>query len=460
MDSQNPQPQTQDGDTETPQVPDISALLADPSIDHTGAPIPVEYPNLWITRASASGRVYGRVPEDDANAIRRVIAPAAVAWEMRHGTHFPGPINHGHRGLQGAMIVPVKLNLPAGESIRSFAGDKAHRNHDFTALSPTGLPGAGRPQNLIRWRLYDRYWRPQISYPSHYIVWEDPDTKRLYAQIPRPLEGMSRGGCDHCRIHDPEHAHEYVQYFDDRRHVDELRTTSARDTAITPFSLCRFHWWYVWSGELLRPSQVHALELLVSEGLLDRWGISHMRLFLDFTGPPITVNCLLADDFAGRRHLARPAIFNNPMSASRRRGVPLQIATSFFDSHPALILAQENNGLASRRTNGDSQPMNEPGASASATNSVPAPDFSGTDTVGPAEPPRTNGQSKPAPTYASIAGTGVNGEPASHATGPIASSSMAVDIPPPINVTPGPRNDGFLSSPPKGPRAWREMNGI
>lgn len=436
----------------TTQTPDISALLADPSIDHIGASIPVEYPKLWITKASADTGLFGRVPEDDADAIGRVIAPAAVQWDMAHGTHF-----NRFPGLQGAMIVPVRLNLPEGKSIRSFAGDKALWNNDFTALSQTGLPDAERPQDLIRWRHYDSHWRLEKSYPSRYIIWEDPDSKKLYAQIPKPLEGLSRADCDHCRIHEPNHAEECVEHFDDRRHVDEFRMMSAGDTAVTPFSLCRFHWWYVWSGELLRQSQVHALELLVSEDLLDRWGISHMRKFLLMSFQLGTAVGVPADDFAGRRrHLERQALFSLPMSTSCRRGVHLPKATSFFESLPALILAQDNNGLASHHTNRDSQPMNESGTSASATNSVPAPGFPDTDTVGPAEPPSTNGQSMPAPNYPSLAGAGVNGEPASQAAGSIASSSKATNIVPLTNGTPTSRNDGFLSSPPTEPRAMRK----
>ncbi|KAK7717408.1 hypothetical protein SLS64_002900 [Diaporthe eres] len=439
----------------TTQTPDISALLADPSIDHIGAPIPIEYPKLWTTKASANTRLFGRVPDDDVDAIRRVIAPAAVVWDMTHGTDF-----NRFPGLQGAIIVPVRLNLPEGMSIRSFAGDKALWNNDFTALSQTGLPDAERPQNLIRWTHYDSHWRPGRSYPSRYIIWEDPDSRKLYAQIPRPLEGLSRAGCDHCRVHDPNHAEEKVEYFDDRRHVDEFRMMSAGDTAVTPFSLCRFHWWYVWSGELLRQSQVHALELLVSEDLLDRWGISHMRKFLSMSFQLETAVGVPDDDFAGRRrHLARQRLFSLPMSTSCRRSVHLPKATSFFESLPALILAQEKNGLASHHTNGVSQPTNESGTSASATDSVPAPGFPDTDTVGPAEPPSTNGQSMPAPNYPSLAGAGVNGEQASQAAGPIASSSKAAKIVPLTNGTPTSKNDGFLSSPPTEPRAMRKWKG-
>ncbi|KAG6365317.1 hypothetical protein INS49_006926 [Diaporthe citri] len=568
MESQNPPPQTHDGYMEISQAPSISALLANPSIDHFGVPIPVEYPELWITKASANRKTFGRLSEDDIDAIHRVIAPAAVEWEMKYGTIYtrsPGPIDDRHWGLQGAKVVPVRLNLPAGASIGSFAGDKALRNHDFTALSQTGLPGGDRPQDLIRWRLYDSRWRRKISYPSEYIVWEDPDSGKLYAQIPRPLEGMSRTGCDHCRIHDPDHAGEFVEYFDDRRHVGEFRTMSSGDTAVTPFNLCRFHWWYVWSGELLRQSQIHALELFVSGDLLERWGISHMRDFLLFMGSHFsTAYELRADDLAGRRppgpgpargawlntigradleelensnlpnaqgatapnthadqsvpggqpasattadgpdgtkasdqstvepaspglidayvrslkfyllklgfekaasdlgklrsprQVSRQAVFGLPMRASRRRGVSLPKATSFLDGFPALILAQENNGLAIRRANGDSQPMNESGASSSAANSMPAPESAGTDTdtVGPAERPRTNGQSTPAPNYTSPAGAGVNGVTASQANGLAPSRTVAAVPHPQTKGTPASRNDGFLRSPPIGPRAW------
>lgn len=558
---------------ETLQVPSISELLADRSIDHIGAPIAVDYSKLWVTKASANRNLFGKLSEDDVDTIHRVIAPAAVDWEMTHGTiyvHPKGPIDDGHPGLQGAKVVPVRLKLPAGESMGSFAADEALRNHDFVALSQTGLPDGARPQDLIRWRPYDSHWQHIRSFPSYYIVWEDPDSKKLYAQIPKPLEGMNRGGCDHCRIHDPARAGELVDNFDDRRHVNDMRSMSAGDTAITPFSLCRFHWWYVWSGELLRPSQVHALELLVSGDLLKRWKISHTRDFLVFMRAQLPdADELLADDLAGGKppgpgpalgawentvggailealgisnssnaqgatvastdadqsvsggqpasattvdgpddteannqnigesaapaltdaHMIslqcyqskarieeeasnsvrlrslrqkwRQALLNMPMSASRRHGVSLPKATSFLDGSSTPMSAQENNGLASHRANGDSQHMGESGA----TNSAPALESPDTGTVGPAEPPKTNGQSTPASQATGpIASTSksanilpeTNGAKASQANGHIPSSTMAAVPHPQTNGTPAPRNDGFLATPPKGPRLWVE----
>lgn len=562
---------------ETSQVPSISELLADDSIDHFGAPIAVDYSKLWETKASANRNLFGKLSEDDVDTIHRVIAAAAVNWEMTHGTiyvHPKGPIDDGHPGLRGAKVVPVMLNLPAGESMGSFAADKALRNHDFIALSRTGLPDGARPQDLIRWRPYDSHWQHIRSFPSYHIVWEDPDSKELYAQIPKPLEGMNRGGCDHCRIHNPARAGELVDNFDDRRHVNKMRSMSAGDTAITPFSLCRFHWWYVWSGELLRPSQVHALELLVSGDLLKRWKISHTRDFLVFMRAQLPdADELLADDLAGSgppgpgpaqgawentvggailealgisnssnaqgatvastdadqsvpggqaasattvdgpddteasdqntvqpaspgltdahmiilqpyhiksrieqeasntgnfrspRQEWRQALFNMPMSASRRHGVSLPKATSFLDGSSTPMSAQENNGLASHRANGDSQTMGGSGASSSATNSVPAPESSGTYTVGPAEPPQMNGQSTPAfqatgPIASSSKSAyilpGTNGATASQANGHIPSSTMAAVPHPQTNGTPAQGNDGFLAPPPKGPRLWVE----
>lgn len=266
-----------------PMLQPLSSLLADSSLDHTGAPIPVEYTRLWATKASANRNKLGRLYMEDLDAIHFGIASAAVHWERENGMIYQydqSPIPHEHLGLRDAKIVPVRLNLAEGESMDSFAGDKALRNNDFTALLPTGLPHEDRPRNLQRWRTYDSRSRLRKLFPAHYLIWEDPDSKALYARVPKPLEGMSRGGCDHCRIHDPETAEEYVDYFDDRPHVDGIRSVSAGDTAATPFSLCRFHWWYVWSGELLRAGQIHALEMLVSGDLRERWGISHMREFL------------------------------------------------------------------------------------------------------------------------------------------------------------------------------------
>jgi hypothetical protein len=281
----------------------LSALLADESYDHTGRPIPVEYRKLWITKASANRNGLGRLGQEDLAAIRQVIAPAAMKWEMEEGTiyhHHQSPIHHRHLGLVEAKIVPIELNLGEGGDINSFTGEKALMNHDFTVRSPTSLatvmPAWFNRRHFKRWRIYDSHHRLKKSYPAHYLVWQSHMSKSLYARIPKPLKGMSRAAsCDHCRIHDPELAEETIEYFDDRRHVDGIREMSAAETAITPFSLCRFHWWYVCSGELLRPSHVHALEMLVGGDLFERWGISHMREFLDSMSS-LTPEKLVDDD--------------------------------------------------------------------------------------------------------------------------------------------------------------------
>lgn len=296
MESQDPTFQTQYGDMGPEHIfkdedltpPSLSAILADESIDR----ISVKYRELWITKASANRNGPFRVPQDDLDRIQNVIAPAAMKWELENGTvdyhHDQSPIPHEHEGFQDAKIVPIELNLDEGESMHSFAADKALRNNDFSAQSKS--PEAFIPPGLERWRLYDRYDRLKQLYPAHYIVWKDAGDS-LYARIPKPLEGLSRAAsCDHCRIHEPESAWDEVEYFDDRKDVgNKKRKMGVTDSAIIPFSLCRFHWWYVWSGELLRPSHVRALELLVSRSLFHRWGISHMREFLSWmenSSPP------------------------------------------------------------------------------------------------------------------------------------------------------------------------------
>lgn len=293
--NQDPAFQTQYGDMGPEAIlkdedltpPSLSALLADESIDHTGPPISVEYRELWITKASANPNGPFGVPQADLDRIRKEIAPAAVDWELKNGTvyhHDQSPTPHGHEGLQDSKIVPIKLNLDEGKDMHSFAADKALRNNDFSAQRTKVFRKASEgfiPPGFERWRIYDSCDRLETLYPAHYIVWND-EGNSLYARIPKPLGGLSRAAsCDHCRIHEPESAWDEVEYFDDRTDVgDKIRQMSVTDSAITPFSLCRFHWWYVWSGELLRPSHVYALEMLVSGPLFDRWGISHMREFL------------------------------------------------------------------------------------------------------------------------------------------------------------------------------------
>lgn len=298
MESQDPTFQTQYGDMSPEYIsededltpPSLSALLADESTDRTGPPISVEYRELWITKASANRDGPFGVPQADLDRIVKKIAPAAMNWELENGTvdyhHDQSPIPHEHEGFQDAKIVPIELNLDEGESMHSFAADKALRNNDFSAQSTRKFGKSSEafmPPGFERWRIYDRCDRLKQLYPAHYIVWKDQDDS-LYARIPKPLEGLSRAAsCDHCRIHEPESDWDEVEYFDDRKDVgDGMREMTVTDSAITPFSLCRFHWWYVWSGELLRPSHVRALELLVCRSLFDRWGISHMRDFLSW----------------------------------------------------------------------------------------------------------------------------------------------------------------------------------
>lgn len=383
-----------------PMLQPLSSLLADSSLEHTGVPIPVEYTRLWATKASANRNKLGRLYMEDLDAIHFDIAPAAVHWERENGMIYQydqSPTPHEHLGLRDAKIVPVRLNLAEGESIDSFAGDKALRNNDFTALLPTGLPHEDRPRNLQRWRTYDNRSRLRKLFPAHYLMWEDPDNKTLYARVPKPLEGMSRGGCDHCRIHDPESAGEYVDYFDDRPHVDGIRAVSAGDTAATPFSLCRFHWWYVWSGELLRASQVHALEVLVSGDLRERWGISHMREFLlsmECQSPTREeVDC---DGQRGRRHpdpeQALEGLVNGIEDMFRQRS-----------EKPGLSKAQ---GATVASTNARYLAVCGQQASATTADGL-------NDTVGPAHPPRTNGQPMLTPNCASAACAAFRGQLAS-----------------------------------------------
>lgn len=545
MASQNPPPKTPTGGDET---------------------ITLEYRKLWKTRLSDNRNRLGWICKDDLDCIHQVIGPAAADWEAEHGqihTNSPGSIDDGHDGLQGAKIVPVTLNL-RGENIHSFAGNRALYNNDFTALSQTGLPDGVRPKDLTRWRPRDSHFREKRCYPSRYIVWEDPKSRDdLYALVPKPLEGMSRADCDHCRIHDPDRVADGVEHYDDRPHVDDFREMSAGETAVTPFSLCWFHWWYMWTGELLRPSHIHALELHVGGKLRKRWGISHMRELLRFMKARFpTAEELLEDDLwrgrepgpgstrgawlntVGRevveelegsnlsnlqgervtstdphqmaaggqpasaatadgpngtraggqstvapadpdlmilhriarsyeikrgieevaartgkvrdqRQVTRQLVLDLPTKASRRRGVPLPGARSFFDRFGQQTRAQDGNRPAVQGNNGDSRLVDGSGASQSATNSAPAPDFPHYGTIGPAGPSRTNEQSTPSRIRASLAFAGFDGKRASQANGPVLSSTEAPVPHPQTNATLAPREDGFLRSPPKEPRLMR-----
>lgn len=461
MENQNPPPQTQNGDMETTQSPTaqeprptlqpLSSLLADDSIDHTGAPIPLEYTKLWVTKASANREKLGSLSMEDLDAIHFDIAPAAVQWERENDMTYSydqSPIDHEHPGLRDAKIVPVRLNLGEGASTDSFAGDKALRNNDFTALLPTGLPHEETPQNLRRWRTYDSHLRLRKIFPAHNLIWQDPDSGALWARIPKPLEGMSRAGCDHCRLHDHESAGEYVDYFDDRPHVDGIRAMSAGDTAATPFSLCRFHWWYVWSGELLRPSQVHVLEVLVGGDfqvlvggdLRERWGISHMREFL------LSMEC------------QSPTPEEVDCDNQRRRGHPDQehALEGLVNGIQDMVLQRaEESGLPKAKgatvASTDAQLTVVCGQQASATTADEV-----NDTFGPAESPRTSGQSMLTPHNASEAWTGSKGQSGSQANGRIPSSTVERVSHPQTNGMPAPRHDKFLRSPPRAPQFVRK----
>ncbi|KAI3399869.1 hypothetical protein diail_5380 [Diaporthe ilicicola] len=286
-------------------VPSLAALMADESVDKTGAPIPIDYGRLrpkqgstnkdamarpWVVKASENRdlmeELLGDYFEEDLNVIRSRIAPAARDEEVRSGargtyTYIPEPIEDDHAGLRDSKIVPVKLNLDEGVKINSFAGERALLDNNFSALSTRGLPDEDRPDTLRRWRIYGRRGRVRQPLPTFHILWEDFTGKSLFARVPKPLEGLSHVACDHCRLHDRDREDEHVQYFDDRPQFNKIHDMSSGDTAPTPFSLCRFHWWYVYSGELLRRSQLLALNILVSGDLRDRWGITHTREFLE-----------------------------------------------------------------------------------------------------------------------------------------------------------------------------------
>lgn len=272
----------------------LSAFLTDLSVDHTGPPIPVEYSRLWSKTASADRQRLRTISQEDIDFIRQQLAPAVAEWEWEQGNtyyHEQWPIHDRNAGLEGAQFVPIRLNLGEDETIDSSARMMALIKNDFAAKRATPLPPALIPTDLVRWRIGGPDDRLKNKLPAHYLVWQSEHEallgagKGLYARIPKPLEGLSRAdSCDHCRIHDPTLVREMVDYFDDRPGVDGIRGKRAVDSAATPFSLCRFHWWYVQSGQLLRRSHVHGLEILPSEELLERWGFFHMKEFLDSVG--------------------------------------------------------------------------------------------------------------------------------------------------------------------------------
>lgn len=436
---------------ERPLLPLLSTLLADKSLEHMGAPISLEYNKLWATKATANRARFGRLSMEDLDAIHYEIAPAAAYWEVEQGKHYQydqSPIPGDHPGLRDAKIVPVRLNLAEGERINSFAGGAALCNNDFTALSQMGLPDEDTPRNLERWRIYDSQSRVRENYPTHYLLWEDPESEALYARVPKPLEGMSRGGCDHCRIHDEEGAAEYVNYVDDRPQVSGAM--SAWDTAATPFSLCRFHWWYVWSGELLQQSQVFALDVLVSGDLHERWGISHMREFL------LSMECYSSNGEEGPCDNPRGRRLPTPgrevegrvykIDAMIRRGIVDRMYSAIGQRLEKSRL-QKAQGATVASTNGQETAVGGQQAGASIAGGP-------VDAFEPAGPPFTNGQSMFNPTYAAMAGAGLNGQPAFQSNGLSPSNTMAPAPNPQANGGPAPRDDGLLWSPPKGPRAW------
>lgn len=403
------------------EVPSLSALLKDPSVDRVGGPIRVKY-----TEASNGMKQLGPLSRDDLEDICFKIAPAAAMWEMNNGNSHNctvGPIGDRHWGLEGAKIVPIRLNIIERYNIDSPARDVALRQNNFKALRATGLSKRLTPSRLTRWRLSDPSHLPTTSYPSDYIVWENPETGKLYARIPKPLEHMDRGACDHCWIHNQEPPEKPVDYIDD---WGCSRVMRPGDTAINPFSLCRFHWWYVMSGELLRKSQVHALEILVSKGLRKRWGISHMREFLRSMSQQISTAAeSLDDDMAGKR----------PPSPGLTPGACLNTARS-------AVLEQLGNLQLSSARGGtvasvDAHQTVPGGRAATATTAVGPSDTKAGDQAWLFE----GGASSPA-----------------EISTPIQVGSQGwSDLCSEVNGTPTPRKDGFLRSPPKEPRAMRAM---
>ncbi|POS78291.1 hypothetical protein DHEL01_v203321 [Diaporthe helianthi] len=273
--------------------PSLSVLLADPSIDHAGLPIPVEYGKIWSERAHDKRQQQQVSLEKDLDIIQQKLAPAVVEWEKEQGNTYYHPqwrIHDGNAGLVGAKVVPVRLRLNEGEYPNSLASMCAIINNDFAPKRTQPLPSYLIPKHFVRWQRKGPHNGLKRFTPAQNLIWEgklnprstiSAQEEELYTRIPKPLEGLSRAAsCDHCRIHDRHLGCETVEYFDDRSFVNTIREMSVVETATTPFSLCRFHWWYVWSGELLRRSHVHALEMLLSRDLFERWDVEHMREFL------------------------------------------------------------------------------------------------------------------------------------------------------------------------------------
>ncbi|KAK2605284.1 hypothetical protein N8I77_008133 [Diaporthe amygdali] len=480
----------------------LSTLMADDLIDKTGIPIPLEYRKLWVTKASENDKRLGKLSEDDLDAIHHHIAPSAIQEERASGasyTYSGFPTDDKHAGLRDAKIVPIRLNLDAGEVFNSFAGDRALQFNDFTALSTKGLPDEASSEMLQRWRIYDKKGRMLRHYPSHYLVWEDPVDKRLYARVPKPLEGFSRGACDHCRIHDQAREDEYVEYVDDRPQVDGIRAMSTGDTAVTPFCLCRYHWWFIWSGELLRPSQVLAIELLVGGDLRDRWGLSHMREFLRFMdcrirdlealadndtlgGPNDTGNSTqstsgltLPHPNASGRSARLRVLRRLAMLAALRHGVPLPPPKScydeFFAANGNSIRPAHSEPSVDASTLAPEQRTKTPVGFVESLQkilqtddsvSTPAPESPSDATVGPAGPPQTDGSApKSAMDYAAAARTDLNGQPASFADEVIAPLHSAAAAQQQANGTPAPapaltHDGGPPLLPPTEPLAMRK----
>ncbi|KAG8161574.1 hypothetical protein KVR01_008561 [Diaporthe batatas] len=271
----------------------LSALLADPTIDHTGPPITVEYENLWSKDAADRKKKLKALFEGDVEFIRKELAPVVAEWEWEQGNtyyHPDWPIRSEDAGLEGAKVVPIKLNLDESKifaGLDGFACMEALIKNKFVAKISRPLPERVILMDLHRWKIDGVNDLLKNKLPSHYLMWQSKHgapsgpAEGLFARIPKPLEGLSRPtSCDHCRIHDPDAVRMPVNYFDDRPGVNTVCEKRAVDLVATPFSLCRFHWWYAHSGQLLRRSHVHVLEMLLSEEVFERWGIMHMNEFL------------------------------------------------------------------------------------------------------------------------------------------------------------------------------------